>query len=100
MFQSLPTLHRELTQKTTKPDIQISIGDGKATLSTERANDEESVVEEESINTLTARLILGKYEEPVICKLEPFNICYRFDKNGNMYPLRDRRPVRVIRIYK
>ena len=38
-------------------------------------------------------------EDPVICKLEPFNICYRLDSNGNMHPLGDRRPVRLIRVY-
>ena len=42
----------------------------------------------------------GQYEDPVICKLEPYNICYRFDKKGNLLPLGARRPVRLIRIYK
>ena len=40
------------------------------------------------------------FEHPVICKLEPYNICYRFDDEGNLYPLGARRPVRLIRIYK
>ena len=43
--------------------------------------------------------ISGSYESPVICKLEPYNLCYRFDKEGNLHPIGGRRPVRLIRIY-
>ena len=38
-------------------------------------------------------------DDPVICKLKPFNLCYRFDGNGIMHPLGGRRPVRLIRVY-
>jgi hypothetical protein len=32
--------------------------------------------------------------------MEPFNVCYRLDSKGNMHPLGDRRPVRLLRVYK
>lgn len=38
-------------------------------------------------------------EDPIICKLEPYNVCYRIDDQGNMHPLGDQRPVRLLRIY-
>ena len=37
---------------------------------------------------------------PIICKLEPFNICYKVEDNGEMTPVGDRRPVRLLRVYK
>ena len=36
----------------------------------------------------------------MICRIEPLNLCYRFDRNGKLYPIGDRRPVRHIRVYK
>jgi hypothetical protein len=36
---------------------------------------------------------------PIICKMEPFNICYKVDTAGNMHPVGDRRPVRLLRVY-
>ena len=39
-------------------------------------------------------------EESIICQLDPFNICYRFDDSGSMLPIKHRRPVRMFRIYK
>ena len=45
-------------------------------------------------------LISAGQGDPIICKLEPFNICYRFDETGRLYPVGDKRPVRHIRVYK
>ena len=39
-------------------------------------------------------------KQQIICKLTPFNMCYRADEQGNLHPLIDRRPLRVIRLYK
>jgi len=38
--------------------------------------------------------------DPVICKMEPFNVCFRLDAHGHMHPIGDRRPVRLLRVYK
>ena len=35
----------------------------------------------------------------VICKMEPYNMCYRLDQEGNMVLVKDNRPFRVLRIY-
>ena len=37
-------------------------------------------------------------DDPVMCKLEPFNICYTIDKDGKPHPI-DETPVRYLRIY-
>ena len=34
------------------------------------------------------------------CKMEPFNICYIVDRHGKVQPLGNRRPVRILRVYK
>ena len=52
-----------------------------------------------SLSRNTLAEISGSYESPVICKLEPYNLCYLFDKEGNLHPIGGRRPVRLIRIY-
>ena len=39
-------------------------------------------------------------QQSIVCKLIPFNICYRSDELGNLHPLQNRKPVRLIRIYK
>ena len=45
-------------------------------------------------------LISAGHGDPIICKLEPFRACYRFDETGRLYPVGNRRPVRLIRVYK
>ena len=91
-------LHTKLTQKTqltgnlNEPEGIESEIDGKNT------SDEETNFEDNPI--LPPGLATGSYDDPVICKLEPYNICYRFDDQGNLHPLGARRPVRLIRIYK
>ena len=52
------------------------------------------------ISDEVAAAIAPSEEDPVICKMEPFNVCYRLDSKGNMHPLGDRRPVRLLRVYK
>jgi hypothetical protein len=44
--------------------------------------------------------IIGNGEDNIICKMEPYNLCYKVDEEGNMHPLGDHRPVRLLRIYK
>ncbi|TRY74796.1 hypothetical protein TCAL_07118 [Tigriopus californicus] len=39
-------------------------------------------------------------KDPLVCKTVPYNICYRMDKHGNLHPIGDRRPVRLLRVYK
>ncbi|TRY77408.1 hypothetical protein TCAL_08776 [Tigriopus californicus] len=37
---------------------------------------------------------------PVICKMEPFNICYRVnDRDQSVHTVGNRRPVRLLRVY-
>ena len=39
-------------------------------------------------------------ESNIVCKMEPYNLCFYLDKNGKMHPIGAHRPVRVLRIYK
>ena len=97
----MPTLHRELTQTTLKPDSPRSVENEQPNFP--RKNFKDPKVMAAGNNEVPRNKIAtfpGQIEDPVICKLEPFNICYRFDENGNMHPLGARRPVRLIRIYK
>ena len=97
----MPTLHRELTQKPLKPGSLKSANNGNPNLLGKNLSDEKTTDGENNIVPLSKiNTILRRHQDPVICKLEPFNICYRFDKDGNMHPLGARRPVRLIRIYK
>ena len=94
----MPTLHAELTK--TSPYA----GRDAESASHGRAGD---IVDNERTKEVGYNRVPSKTrpkgaieaEDPVICKLEPFNICYRLDSNGNMHPLGDRRPVRLIRVY-
>ena len=56
-----------------------------------------NVSEDETLEMISSAL---NGEDPIICRLEPFNICYRFDESGTMHPIGNRRPVRLIRVYK
>ena len=38
-------------------------------------------------------------ESNVICKMEPYNLCYTLDDQGLMHPIGEHRPVRLLRIY-
>ena len=38
-------------------------------------------------------------EGNVICKMEPYNICFSLDDQGIMHPIGEHRPVRLLRIY-
>jgi len=42
----------------------------------------------------------GLKQGSVICEKEPLNVCYKVDSKGVMHPLKDRRPVRLLRVYK
>ena len=100
VLQPLPTLHRKLTQKNQLAGNLDEPENIDTELQAENLTDEET-------NTNNNRLVPpgfqaspGQYDDPVICKMEPYNICYRFDEQGNLHPLGARRPVRLIRIYK
>ena len=98
----MPTLHRELTQTTRKPSSFESVDNDEKQIPPGK-NIKENKVKGAGSNFIPLEKIsipLHANEDPVICKLEPFNICYRFDRDGNMHPLGARRPVRLIRIYK
>ena len=98
IFQPLPTLHAELTKtnRQGKPDGQ-NVNQSLVEGSVENAATTEGCCE--VISTKTRPTDGNKADDPVICKLEPFNICYRLDRKGNMHPIGDRRPVRLIRVY-
>ena len=100
----MPTLHRELTQKTLKPGSSRSVENGKSKLRSKNVKEHKNMVGGDNIVPLSKIASFPgpgpPKDDPVICKLEPFNICYRFDEDGNMHPLGARRPVRLIRIYK
>ena len=41
----------------------------------------------------------GAGDGNVICKMEPYNLCYTLDDQGLMHPIGEHRPVRLLRIY-
>ena len=41
----------------------------------------------------------GAGDGNVICKMEPYNLCYTLDDQGIMHPIGEHRPVRLLRIY-
>ena len=93
-------LHQKLTQKTDRAE---GLKDDREGNPNPLQNfQEENIVDETDMDQEEDAVTPLPYHNrnPVICKLEPFNICYRLDEKGNMYPLGDRRPVRLIRIYK
>ena len=91
-------MHQELTKTNRQDEADIkkvnqSLAEGPAL----DAETIEGCCKE--IGTKTRPTGANKSDDPVICKLEPFNICYRLDRKGNMHPIGDRRPVRLIRVY-
>ena len=96
----LPTLHRKLTQKGKFSGNIKSPEDSDSEILTEGL-DAAEIIDDPSTSFSPSQLTrVAGYQDPVICKLEPYNICYRFDDEGNLHPLGARRPVRLIRIYK
>ena len=43
--------------------------------------------------------VAGGDKSNVICKMEPYNLCYTLDDQGLMHPIGEHRPVRLLRIY-
>jgi hypothetical protein len=98
--EPLPTLHRKLTQKGKYTGNLKATEEGEPEVFQE-AMEAEKPIDDDAINFSPNQLTkVDGYQHPVICKLEPYNICYRFDDEGNLHPLGARRPVRLIRIYK
>ena len=99
ILQPLPTLHRKLTQENQQGNMKEpeSI---ESELEAENTKVEQTTTNGRPIVPPGFKAAPGTYDDPVICKLEPYNICYRFDEQGNLHPLGARRPVRLIRIYK
>ena len=99
----MPTLHRELTQINLHGNVK-GTGNGIPKVFEGTAQNGATTGGGNSNKFPSINIPTGgakeAAEDPVICKLEPFNICYRLDSNGNMHPLGDRRPVRLIRVYK
>lgn len=97
----LQHLHRELTQQDSKDDSQMKF-EPDGNIEFEMANSNQNVHNKEIDDSLAmlSAAIPGARGDPIICRMEPFNICYRFDESGTMHPLGDRRPVRLIRVYK
>ena len=93
-------MHRKLTQKggfTAKLKSAEEVDPGIHSVGI----NPDQIIEGDAAGLVEGKLTRVKgYENPVICKLEPYNICYRFDDEGNLHPLGARRPVRLIRIYK
>ena len=93
-------MHRKLTQKGKFPGNLKSPEDGGPEI-LPKGLDAAEIIDDPSTSFSPSQLTtVGGYPDPVICKLEPYNICYRFDDEGNLHPLGARRPVRLIRIYK
>lgn len=42
---------------------------------------------------------VGDEDGNIVCKMEPLNQCYTIDEAGNMHPIGEHRPVRLLRIY-
>jgi hypothetical protein len=43
---------------------------------------------------------LSSNGDALICKTIPYNICYKLMEDGSLKPLTERRPVRILRVYK
>ena len=98
ILQPLPTLHRELTKanwqgKTDVQNVNQSLAEGPVL----NAATTEGCCKR--VATKTRQTGANEAGDPVICKLERFNICYRLDRKGNMHPIGDRRPVRLIIVF-
>ena len=85
----MQTLHREYTQNKQSENHKLDFEDEESNSKQDEFGSVENV---EFIST-------GR-GDPIVCRLEPFNLCYRFDESGRLHPLGDRRPVRLIRVYK
>ena len=88
LHKPLKELHPEFKQnKETKNDLNFE-------------DDQSNVFPTGFDNVENLKMISAGRGDPIVCRLEPFNLCYRFDKSGTMHPLGNRRPVRLIRVYK
>ncbi len=38
--------------------------------------------------------------DPLVCKTIPYNVCYKLNKDGSLSPLAEKRPLRILRVYK
>ena len=85
LIQPLKTLHQEFTQSKEAKNSYLS-------------DDEQKFFQDDNGETL--EMISSGRGDPIVCRLEPFNLCYRFDASGTMHPIGNRRPVRLIRVYK
>ena len=108
----MPTLHRELTKNTLTSgnlkDVEKNTPNFELLTELETTpnflsvniQDEKSVDGDNNIVPLNKIPPMpGHLGDPILCRLQPFNICYRLDKDGTMHPLGDRRLVRLIRMY-
>ena len=98
IFLPLPPVHRKLTQKNQLTGNLKELESIESELEGEIPSYEKANADDNPMVPPGFPVLPG--DDPVICKLEPYNICFRFDKQGNLHPLGARRPVRLIRIYK
>jgi len=91
----LKFLHHELTNVNKQPNRQTNFEGNGVNLPIKEAFPD--VGQDETLEMISSTL---NGEDPIICRLEPFNLCYRFDASGAIYPIGNRRPVRLIRVYK
>ena len=91
-------MHRELTK--TNRQGEMDVKNVNHSLAEGPVLDAETIEGfSKGVATKTRPTGANKADDPVICKMEPFNICYPLDRKGNMHPIGDRRPVRLIRVY-
>lgn len=56
-------------------------------------------MKKDNINTKNDNTLVGDEEGNIVCKMEPLNLCYTLDEQGQMHPIGEHRPVRLLRIY-
>jgi len=51
-------------------------------------------------NALPQGVRLADNGDTLVCKTIPYNICYKLKTDGSLSPLTERRPLRILRVYK
>ena len=92
----MPVLHREPTQKETQDVSHAPITGDIEDVNSDLVKPKEEKTKHDHRISLARNSwakMSGHYESPVICRFDPrlpllrYNLCYRFDKEGNWRPL-------------
>ena len=89
----MKSLHREFTRGDRQPNAQMNIKGNGANHPIQKAF---PYVGEDETQDVTASALND--EDPIICRLDAINMCYRLNESGVMNPIGNRRLVRRIRV--